>query len=317
MKKIFLILILILVVISTIYSIDKSVVFNNDIMTISLKAGMKMLYGQTNEIVYNPEFTNGTYLSKLEWRQDATMIGGKLHFDFFDRIIINGSVYTNLGTRKGLMEDFDYLDNEKPTTWTHYSLSETEMEIQTYDLNLAVRTNKILGFLEFDGIFGMRNEQRYWTDALQSIIYSSNYTEEDGFRDIEQDLEDVPGINYDVSMIFPYAGAGIATTFNKLYMRIYGLYGIGDITAIDNHLLRGITFVDTFENVTYLETGIEMSWDFTEHTYFSLGGTYSMIPEGTVGDTLLWDGEFKQYHNDIAGFSQESITIDFGFGLEY
>lgn len=326
MKKLFLILIILIVITVGLFAEVKNnseTVFEGDMFTVSLEAGMKMLFGQTNEIVYNTEFSDPTYLSKLEWEQDATLVGGEVHMDFFERLMVNGSVYTNFGKRTGIMEDFDWLTyspydtmGNDPSEWTHYSLSDSEMEIQTYDLNFSLRTDKLFGFLELDGIFGLRNEQRYWTDKLQSLTYSSGY-DADGFRDIEKEFDDVPGVNYDVSMTFPYAGVGIAFSVDEFYLRAYGLYGVADITATDNHLLRGITFVDTFEEAVYFEAGLDVSWNVTENYYFSLGGSYSIIPESVAGDTVLWDGEFKQLYSGVAGFSQESIMVNLSFGLTY
>lgn len=305
-------------------STDSFNIIEGKIFQLSLSTGLQFLTGETQEIVYENKPSGGAHhLSRLEWDQNALMIGGEVSLGLFDIVSVNGSSWMSMTKNAGFMDDYDWMGyrnpynqtGHDPSEWTHHSLSTVEMDVQTYDVNLTVTTPEIWNVLSIGGMFGYRNESWYWTDELQSLTYSSGGY--GGFRDIEMDFTDVSGINYDVETSFFYIGGNIGISFERFMVKAYGVYSPWvNITAVDNHLIRGLIFTDEFENAQYGEVGLEVSWSFLEHNYLTLGGSYSVIPE-VQGNTTVQDGLESRLYRGAGGFAQESFRVYLMMGLAY
>lgn len=310
MKKFILFLLMIL----TTYSVMS--------LEISIYPGIQYIYGQTHEIVYDTYDGKDYTLSQLDWDQKVLLAGGEIDLSY-NRYFINGSVYTNLGYGSGGMVDHDWMgynpyfginmEGHDPSEWTHQSKSTVKMRIQKYDINGSVNTNKFFNLLTLNFALGFRNEERYWTDALQSLTYSDQ-----GFRDLKMTFSGNPAINYNVSISYPYFKGSAQIELNKLSISIHGEYsGAVKITDVDNHLMRGLTFIDTMKNYTYVGGGLKTIWQFNKSIYIRAEGNYSVILEGDPGDLVIWDNNgISNFQSGVAGFAQESFTGSISFGMK-
>ena len=298
--------------------------FDNFIFT--TESGIQSLTGQTHKIVYDDIEGSIYHINQLDWGQNATLVGGKISLTYIETLFISYSVYTSIVPGDSEMEDTDwlgyiepsYLHGHDPSEWTHYSLSTVKMDVQLYDLIFGIKSPKLFNIVKFDGGIGFRNEERYWVDKPQLFIYSTV----DGFRDSEWEFDGVTGINYNLSIEIPYYMFGITTEFNKFSARFYGEYSTSvNINSVDNHLLRGIIFIDTMKNYTYWAIGLDTSWEINSKSYIKLSGNYNVILEGNPGTTVLWDLNYSDpepdYYSDIAGFAQESLLVTLSYGLRY
>ncbi len=299
--------------------------FSQSPFSINIETGFKYLQGETQEIVYDTVDTVDYAISKLHWNEQVMLVGGDASIFLYDLFFVSGSAWSNVETGSSTMDNYDWLGyyspfdetGHDPSEWTHMSHSTTEMNLEQYDARVGIRSPKLFGFLSATGAFGFKKEHYTWNDKLLYSIYSSG-GDEDGFRDIETEYDGNPAVKYDVSITMPYGYLGLTAEVKMISITVFGEYSNAvDIVGTDNHLLRKLIFIDSFENATYYSVGGDISWNITSSCFLSAGGKYSLIPEGTVGDTVVWNDLEKETYDDDAGFRKEEWEIKVSFGISY
>ncbi len=327
MKKITIFIVLLFIILGPIFSqvVTQSNTAENGVFSMELSSGFKYLEGTTDEIVYDTVDETDYTLSKLLWNQNVMFFGGDVSISMFDILLIGGSLWSSVELGEGTMDNYDWLGyyspydetGHDPSEWTHLSHSTTKMEIQQYDAYVGLQIPNIFGFISLSGKFGIQREELNWRDSLQYSIYSSGGDEE-GFRDSKTDYDDIPAIHYNASLTIPYWSLGMTFIIKAVSLNVYGEYSdTAKVTGTDIHIIRGLEFVDSYENVTYYAAGGELSWQINKSVFVSFGGKYSLIPEEAIGDTVIYDGTETETYEADAGFRKEEWEIVWAIGILY
>jgi outer membrane protease len=281
------------------------------------------LNGQSDEMVLQINGYPGKYLSKLTWDLDAIhMAGGKISFNFCDKLFLNSAFSTALSEDSGEMYDYDWLyqdyasQNPDLTTWTNKSVSDiTLVSSYLFDFNLSYkiygdRANDVFGLAGYKVIFWS------WTDSLTEIEYP--------YEDSDYDsLIGTNGIDYKADYRVPYFGFGYAWGPKKVKVGLSFIYSpIVNAETVDHHKYVGSSeekyFRDHFSIGNYLGLSIYARVPVWEKISVSLAYDWEKIFK-TQGDTttVTENGSSKTYSYSDDSVSMSYSASSFTCALEY
>lgn len=278
----------------------------------SLAPLASLVYGHSNELVFDSSSDPYPYMSRLNWQiRPAVVLGVKGSFNLKDMFFVNGAFGTAVNRGRGIMTDHDWLSeyfDAVDTEWTHESVSDIY-----YTSSFLLDSNAGYRFLsrkalKMNGMLGFKYMKWGWTDSITSITYPG--------QDLDY-LIGVNGIDYTIQYRIPYLG--ISGMMEKDLFRggltfLYSFLVSAD--DHDHHILRSLHFYDSFKKGQYFGLSASAAWHWHEHFALSLAYDFDYIPEITGNTTVYNDsGSYLGTFEDGAGvsYAASSVTI----ALEY
>ncbi|MFW6231343.1 MAG: omptin family outer membrane protease, partial [Nanoarchaeota archaeon] len=235
---------------------------------------------------------------------NVVMLGLESSLTFSDNISVNVGGGHSIYGGNGNFKRRDY----SATSTSPVSQREggSENRIITGDINVAGHLNRVRTFA-FDGILGLRYQFWEWKDDTDSYKDSSSSQ--------PASLDDKHTTTYDLSIIAPYLGMTIMFSWEYFQMKSWIAYSpINRMVGHEQDWLNDVSRYYIFENLQYLDIGLEVTGRFEERFFATFGiATQRILPgRGDVGDDS--EDQLKKYP-DIAEISQRMLftTITVGF----
>lgn len=273
--------------------------------TVALRGGLMVQSGEARELV----FEGSHQLSELIWEiSGLALAGGSVSAAIGDSLQLNASLWVGITQGNGSMEDYDWFI--EGYDWTHFSDGDVEINsAHVFDIN----GNCLLyrgGSFECYGILGFKQLFWDWSEYGRTYIYSEN-----GWRDSRGTSGGVNGIDYEQVFDVPYAGIGIRVAFGRAWGSVYGIYSpLAQGEDKDHHILRGMRYVETFENIDYIGFGGELAYPFSDSVFMTFALDGHAVPEAR-GDMSIRDGSGEMFSNpDSAGIENTAVSATLAIG---
>ena len=245
----------------------------------SVQAGIMLQSGESRELV----FDGSHKLSELIWDiSGLALAGGSVSTSLGASFKINAGLWIAINEGNGSMVDYDWF--VPGYDWTHFSKGDVEINsAYLFDVN-GDYTFWSCPMVSLYGICGYKRLLWDWSEYGQSYIYS-----EFGFRDDRGYLDGENGIDYEQVFDIPYLGLGSSLHAGRLSATAYFLYSpLVQAEDYDHHILRGIKFSETYENIDYIGFGGQVSVELTDTLFIAMALDGHMIPEAR-GDMIIYD----------------------------
>ncbi|HAI6729053.1 TPA: omptin family outer membrane protease [Escherichia coli] len=284
---------------------------------VSTELSLGTLSGKTKERVYAPEEA-GRKVSQLDWKySNAAIIKGGINWDLHPRLSVGASGWTTLDHKGGNMVDSDWLNKNKPDTWTHESRHpDTRLNFANeFDLNVK---GWILNEPDYHlGLMAGYQESRYsFTARGGSYIYSS----EEGFRDLTGKFPDGErAIGYKQRFKMPYIG--LTGSYRYEDFELGGTFkysGWVESSDNDEHYdpSKRITYREKVKNQNYYSVAINAGYYVTPDAKVYVEGTWNRVTN-KKGNTTLYDHNDNTYDYIKNGAGIESYSFITTVGLKY
>lgn len=266
---------------------------------VSLAASISYSSVNAMERVYEDSVRPGYVVSELDWKADVALAGISSSIRH-ERWVANGGIWTSLDTIDGSLVDRDWRYTDIPD-WSDQSIGDASLDMTVFDINVGYGMFKAES-MALDVVLGYRQDELGWSDFGGTYLYSI-----DGFRDTAGTLPPGTAITYDQKIQIPYLGLHAHTRIRPaMTLSGYLLYStLGEISAHDYHILRGVHFVDSFSGVEYLGVGVLVSWNLTPELLVGVTLDYQNLDDVVGDEQIIEYGEFRP---DGAGTSMESTT---------
>lgn len=281
----------------------------------NLSGGIGYSWIKADEIVYD----KGNRISHLIWKSQMPVLNGKITADINEDVTFSGNLKVGL-LGSGNMPDYDWRSNIVGfrgydfNNWTDHSQSETELD-RYISFDIALGHNFIItpqNTLNVHGGFKYTNVK--WTAYGGNYVYSSRY-----FRDSEGTFADVKGISYEQRLPALFLGSEWTTKLERWSFSALGRAGLTVLGKdIDDHWLRDLRFIETFDTEPFFELQANMSYAFNENTslFFAAGFEKHLKMRG---DTQIIDrsNDTQDFVSKGAGASFQAATVSAGLKVKF
>ncbi len=281
----------------------------------AFSGGIGYSWIKANEIVYD----KGNRISHLIWKSQMPVLNGKLTADINEDVTFSGNMKVGL-LGSGNMHDYDWLSATDGfrgydfSNWTDHSQSKTELD-RYISLDIALGHDFVItpqNTLNVHGGFKYTNVK--WTAYGGDYVYSSQ-----SFRDSKGTFADEKGISYEQRLPVIFLGSEWNTKLERWSFSALGRAGLTvSGKDIDDHWLRDLRFMDTFDTKPFFELQANMSYSFNEKTslFFAAGFEKHLKMRG---DTQIINHS-NGTHNFVskgAGASFEAATVSAGLKVKF
>ena len=288
----------------------------------SMHISVGQAFGEANELVYCQPVSGcpvNHKLSQLIWEtEQLTMFTAGFRREVGD-VRLNLEVKLPIEEGEGLMDDYDWLYTNR-SDWSHWSNhpDTTVADATTWDMSLDFKFLSSSS-TDLDIVLGYKHETWAWESRGGSYIYSD--TGSSGFRDQSGTFTPVQlVISYEQKFKFPYLG--IKLNHNSINWNFHARYTYSimvNVSAIDHHHLRNLTFVDTFGDGEMNAYEVGLTFKFNRN--LGLIATYNHQEYKEVrGETTTLvssTGAISGYCVDCAGADNTNSLWSFGVSYEY
>nr|WP_241608545.1 omptin family outer membrane protease [Rosenbergiella australiborealis] len=240
--------------------------FNEGNTTVDL--GLGTLSGQTKERVYDP--SSGHKDSQLNWRfKNAAIIKGGVEWQVLPQISLGASGWATLGKRGGVMNDYDWED-ENQSSWTSKSYHpSTELNrANQFDLNMKY------WFLNDDGT-RLGAMLGYQQTRYRFSAYGGDYNYNNG-QYVGELPSDLLAITYRQTFKTPYLGLLANYRYQRWEVGGSLKYSAwGKASDLDEHYLTDTTFVSKIDKQTFYSLSLNAGYYLTENAKLYLEGVWS------------------------------------------
>ncbi len=247
------------------------------------------------------------------------VLTGKLTADIGSDLVFLGNLKVGL-LGSGNLHDYDWLSNVRGfrgydfDDWTHHSLSETNLD-RYVSFDVALGHNFIINSrntLNIHGGFKYTNVK--WTAYGGSYTYSVR-----DFRDDEGTLPNGKGISYEQRLPALFIGSEWTTNLERWSFSALGRAGVTvSGKDIDDHWLRDLRFMESFESAPFFEIQASASYSFNEQS--SLYVTAGLEKHLKMrGDTQIFNRSngTSGFNPNSAGASFEAATVSAGLKIKF
>ncbi len=288
-------------------------------LSLSVNGSLGFINGKAHEIVYEYCPDGSRYkTSELIWDlKNVLMGGGGISIAIVNRVHINAGYWAPLSKGNGQMEDYDWLLYEPNTPWTDWSLSDVSVvKGHVWDVNASVDLLRMQSF-SVRGFAGYKENFWRWEDAGVRHRYSSDPFVPGGFRDDIGDDGCVNGINYEQEFKIPYFGAGVDWAhrgFTLAACLSYSPFVMAEDK--DNHLLRNIEFVESFDGGTFFGAGLSASYLFDIGIFAEISVDHQEVSE-IIGDSTMTELDTSESMTSKSGAGIDNSLTQFSVSLGY
>lgn len=269
--------------------------FTWDNVTTDLSVGT--LSGKTKERVYDPD--TGHKDSQLNWRfKNAAVINGAVDWELLPSFSLGLAGWTTLGKRSGLMEDYDW-ENENQSSWTSksYHPSTQLNHANQFDINL-----KSWLFNEPNGRLGIMTgyqQTRYSFDARGGSYNYNNGTITGNFPD------GTKVIGYRQTYKTPYIGVIGLYRYQQWELGGSFKYSAWARTSdVDEHYLVDTTFKSHITRQKFYSLAVNGGYYLTNNAKLYVEGTWSRTT-----NKKGW-GEYNDREEGIRDGAKNSAGIE-------
>jgi outer membrane protease len=257
-------------------------VFYTNAKIIDHSLSLSNLHTTSHEYVYHPLNTNYK-LSELIWDSKNTkLLGYQLNYSLENDLSISGSYKTKIKDGSTIMDDYDWLDDNNPDTWSHWSNhpDTTMTEFSIFDISMNILTKNKTYNIDKYIIFGYKQEHKKFKAYNGTYIYSSSGT----LRDEKGSFNGL-GITY----IENYRGLYFGLKGIKEYKK-YNFYGILKYSPLmeasnsDTHHLRSFTNTSTHNGVKMTDLNLGLKYKYTKNISLGISYNYTKYAK-SISDT--------------------------------
>ncbi|WGK69035.1 omptin family outer membrane protease [Candidatus Haliotispira prima] len=277
---------------------------------LSIFSNIALNNGQINEIVFPAETTDNPYFSRLEWQlRNVVLLGLGVRIRFLEKFSFQTSVYSNLSTGFGLMENYDW-KSPSSSDHTHYSKSNAILDnLGSWQVDSTLSYEFLtISYFSFAGGLGFNFQRWSFHDELVSYKYPAS---------VGNSLDSFIGkttVNYTVLYFFPQVLLSLAFTYKRFGAQLLLSYGFLALTdATDYHEARDIRFRDSIFPGNYLNAGLTTFFQATKVIRINLGLSYRAILENR-GYTVIENQAAAENRvlENRSGNSGEWFNIELG-----
>ncbi|WP_235912986.1 omptin family outer membrane protease [Brucella tritici] len=281
----------------------------------TISGGIGYSWIKADEIVYDQD----DRISHLIWKSQMPVLSGKITADIGSDVTFSGNLKVGL-QGKGNMHDYDWLSNIRGfqgydfADWTDHSQSETDLD-RYISFDVALGHNFVINpqnTLNVHGGFKYTNVK--WTSYGGDYVYSSRY-----FRDTEGTFPNEKGISYEQRLPALFVGSEWTTKLNR---RSFSALGRAGMTVsgkdIDDHWMRDLRFIETFDAAPFFELQANVSYSFNEQTSLFVAAGFEKHLK-MRGDTQIIDrsDNTQDFISNGAGASFQAATVSAGLKIKF
>jgi outer membrane protease len=304
--------------------------FNLNGHSLSLGAGIGVLYGQSEEIVY-PNGTSRDYLSQLLWDMKPLLYAGVDAEYRWQKPGNTWGIFADTTFKfgfpgiTGVMEDRDWIVRDYPDWLTHYSVHDNKTEqamLADADIGVSfqIRSFLVKTYLSYNMMYFT------WNGQGGSFLYPAEDSDKDGNLDQQQHryyLEPISVITYKQTWHVVSPGVSFYGEFNRYFTGEIGLK-ISPLIwciAVDNHILRDLLITDRLNIGLFIEPSLSFSFTPTSRFSLSLSAQYRNISflrgdSTSVGDEVYKDYKTRSHTYENAGGAGYSM-FDVGLAAKF
>lgn len=253
---------------------QKTNYINNSILkdTLEISTSLSNFNSKSEQYIYN--LGDGRKISQLTWNADNVKLFGLGLKYKTDEVAFYANYKTNIKDGDALMDDYDWLEDSTPDTWTHWSHHENTQvkDIKILDLGIT-RSHYLNSSTKLNTSIGYKWEKQLFKAYDGSYVYSSS----SGFRDLEGNISGL-GITYNQE----YKGLYLGVELEKNYKNINFLFNtkytpLMNVEFTDTHHLRVPAFTDytSFDKTSMFSLGAKADYFITKNQILSLSYDYT------------------------------------------
>jgi outer membrane protease len=273
----------------------------------------------SHEYVYDDNGSGGTgrKLSELIWKaKNINLLGLGLEYSFSNGFALFANYKRNMGDSDGTIDDYDWLDNNIPHTWTEWSGHNTDVtKLEIIDIGLKYNIKLSKNNPDIGLMVGYKQEQQDFEAYGGDYIYSDV-----GFRD---DIGSLPAdehvFTYKQKYSGIYLGASIAKTVEKIGINAEIRYSpFMQPDYIDYHYGRSLIFTNYYENTTMFTYKIDASYYVNTQNTFSLEYEYTKY-DHKVGNTMMIDSTTGQtdFYPGCEGLESKNSLLKLSYNYRF
>lgn len=241
--------------------------------TIKVTTSLSNFNSKSEQYIYSS--SDGRKISQLTWNADNIKLFGLGLAYKTNNIEFYVNYKTNLENGNGLMDDYDWVYDSSPDTWTHWSHHENTQvkDIRILDLGIT-RSHYFDKSIKVSTNIGYKWEKQLFKAYDGSYIYSSSST---SLRDLEGNISGL-GITYDQEYKGFYLGAEVEKKFNNIKFIFNTKYTpLMDVEFTDTHHLRVPAFTDytSFDKTSMYSLGAKLDYSITSNQILSFAYDYT------------------------------------------
>jgi plasminogen activator len=276
---------------------------------LSLNAGLGYLSGESHEYVYTENMDRK--ISQLNWKiNNALITKAEINYDLLSWLSLNGRGWTTLSKSKGLLDDYDWLNNNQShwTDWSHHENTHLDygggidLNLQTW---LLYNQNYKLGFL------GGYERNSFSFMAKGGCFQYDNGSYLGCFAD------DEPGIRYRQTFSSPYVGLAGKYAVNNIELSL--LFKFSNwVKANDNdeHYARNLTFKEWGDSSKFHSLTLNAGYYFTKNTKIFTEVSYTRYSNAKANTEIIDnDSGERLYIPNSAGLDNKNYALM--LGLKY
>ncbi|WP_420100643.1 omptin family outer membrane protease [Bosea sp. (in: a-proteobacteria)] len=277
---------------------------------VSFTPSIGILRGKATELVYDP--TSGEKLSQLDWKSNATTVGGRLAVRPLESVTLRGSLWAAV-SGDGDMTDRDWLYGYfGKDSWSHQSTHPDTRVGKAWQGDISLSYLLLdSGDMAFSALAGYRHydikHRAYGGDYIYSVY---------GYRDVAGSFDPgVMGIAYRQVWDTPYLGFGAYFRGDRFNVstEFYGspiTFGRDQ----DYHGLRYTSFNGRFTPTAMVGANLAVEYQLTPN--FSLVGRadYTRYSEAK-GNTRIYDaanGAYYRIPRPSSGADSQTVNLTLG-----
>ncbi len=248
--------------------INKAILKN----TFKISTSLSNFNSKSEQYIYN--LNNGRKISQLTWNADnIKLFGLGIEYKKYD-VELFANYKMNLKDGNGLMDDYDWLSNSAPDTWTHWSHHENTQVKDIRILDLGIKKEYYINkTTKLKANLGYKWEKQLFEAYDGSYIYSSSGS----LRDLEGTFSGI-GITYNQEYKGFYLGAEFEKKYNNIKFFLNTKYTPWmEVEFTDTHHKRVPAFTDytSFDKTSMYSLGAKVDYDITSNQTLSLSYDYT------------------------------------------
>jgi outer membrane protease len=261
-------------IINTIENIKNENILKDTILkdTIKITTSLSNFNSKSEQYIYS---NNGRKISQLSWEaKNVKLFGVGIEYKK-NNMRLYANYKMNIKSGDGLMDDYDWVYESSPDTWTHWSHHENTQVQDVKILDLGVNGDYYLDKeTKLTTSLGYKWEKQLFKAYDGSYIYSESPS---GFRNLEGNFTGI-GITYDQEYKGFYLGAELEKKFNNVNFLFNLKYTPWmDVEFTDTHHKRVPAFTDytSFDQTSMFSFGSEIDYNINSNQMLSFSYEYT------------------------------------------
>lgn len=260
----------------------------------------------SHEYVYNP-YNIDIKISELIWEtSNSKLIGYKFTYISDKKNFFNINYKTLLQESSTVMNDYDWLDQNNPNTWSHHSYHPDtildKLNIFDININILISPKNKLFF-----IIGYKKDSKKFKAYNGTYIYSSSGTKRDltgNFSGLGITyIEKFKGIYYGLRTIKYIKSKTILESSFK-YSKSFNCF------VSDTHHFRKFTNTSNFKSIEMLNIDLTLKYNYKKNLFLNFKYNYNKYKKSIAYTTRrFFDG--RTYYYPGSGTENEYNIISF------